>query len=111
MIHTSYLLTFLLGGTIVSAVKYIANELNDPACAAIAALLPIGFLCGYIIDARGTLIRYVHHIALVMVVTVAVAMCIYLALVYLSAVHKFIILTVGILLWFCLQYGLYKLLH
>jgi hypothetical protein len=42
----SYLLTFLLGGTIVSAVKYIANELKNPACAAVAALLPIGFVCG-----------------------------------------------------------------
>ena len=106
----SYLLTFLLGGTIVSAVKYIANELDDPACAAIAALLPIGFLCGYIIDTRGTLIKYIHHISLVMVVTLAVAVCIYLALIYLS-VHEFVILTAGILLWFCSQYGMYRQVH
>ena len=104
---SSYLLTFLLGGAIVSAVKYIANELKNPACAAIAALLPIGFLCGYIIDTRNTLIEYVRHISLVMAITVVVAVCIYLALVHV-AVHKFIILTAGILLWFGCQYGLYK---
>lgn len=104
----SYLLTFLLGGTIVSLVKYIANELNDPACAAIAALLPIGFLCGYIIDTREALVKYIHHISLVMAVTVAVAVCIYFALISIS-VHEFVILSASILVWFGLQYGMYKL--
>lgn len=106
----SYLLTFFLGGMIVSAVKYIANELKNPACAAIAALLPIGLLCGYIIDTRETLVHYVHHMSLVMAVTVAVALCIYLALIRLS-VHEHVILTAGILLWFCSQYTLYKVTH
>lgn len=105
--NSSYLLTFLVGGTIVSAVKYIANELKNPACAAIAALLPIGFLCGYIIDTRNTLVKYIHHISLVMAVTVLVAVCIYLALIHVT-VHKCVILTAGILLWFGCQYGLYN---
>ena len=67
-------------------------------------------VCGYIIDSREMLVHYVHHISLVMAVTVAVAVCIYLALIHLS-VHEFVILTAGILVWFGAQYGMYRLIH
>lgn len=76
----THLCAFLFGGTIVSGVRYLTVELHNPALAAVLALTPIGFICGYLVPQRRLLRRYILHLALVMAITVGVALLLHAAL-------------------------------
>ena len=100
--------TFVIGGTIMSAVRFLANELRNPALAAIVALTPIGFLCGYLLINRPILMQYMLRLAIVMSGSVLVALVIYAVL--RSTIHLTTnsVITAGLLFWVVLQYHLYK---
>lgn len=99
----SHLCTFLLGGTIVSGVRYLAVELHNPALAAVLALTPIGFICGYFIPQRLLLRRYILHLALVMAITASVALMLYVALLS-TALPSLGWLTIALFGWGGLQF-------
>ena len=102
----------MVGGTIISAVRFLANELSNPALAAIVALTPIGFLCGYLLRDRPLLTVYVLRLAVVMSGSVLVALLI-VALLIVAALRRTrlpaaAVLTAGLALWVVVQYGLYR---
>ena len=99
--------TFVVGGTIMSAVRFLANELSNPALAAIVALTPIGFLCGYLLRDRPLLTVYVLRLAVVMSGSVLVALLIVAAL-RRTRLPAAAVLSAGLALWVVVQYGLYR---
>ena len=103
----NYILTFLFGGTVMSGVQYLANNLQNTALAAILALTPLGFLCGYLIKSKKLLKSYIINLAFVMAITVLVAILIYCMIIFFKELSTYIILTVGIILWGILQYVKY----
>ena len=104
----NYILTFLFGGTVMSGVQYLANNLQNTALAAILALTPLGFLCGYLIHSRILLQKYVMNLAFVMAITVVVAIIIYYLLLKFKNLSSYIILTAGIIVWGVFQYIKYN---
>ena len=54
------LYTFILGGTFISTIYYLANTINNPVIAALLGFVPLNLCCCYIMRDRLTLKNYLN---------------------------------------------------
>lgn len=97
------LYTFILGGTFVSLVYYLANTINNPALAALLGFTPFAIFCCYIMRTRNILKSYMKYGFCVGSITILMVLLGYLLLEY-TNIERYNLITGILILWFVLQY-------
>ena len=100
------LTSFLIGGGIFAGIDYLVHTMNDPALAAILALVPISLMASFIIKTRGGLLTYSASLIKVAIITL---ICI--ALLFFSvkntSLNRYVIISLILILWLLLNAALY----
>ena len=92
------IIPFLIGGTIISGVKYSSTYIKNPAIAAIIGGIPTGLISIYfIIDDEKTR-KYVYNYFFV-TLSLLISICIFYALIIYTKLNKNIILIISLCLW------------
>jgi hypothetical protein len=98
--------SFLIGGGIFAGIDYLVHTVNDPALAAILALVPISLMASFIIKTRGGLLTYSASLIKVAIITL---ICI--ALLFFSVkntnLNRYLIISLILILWLLLNAVLY----
>jgi hypothetical protein len=103
------LVPFMLGGVIISSVKFIATHLDNPALAAIVGGIPTGLISIYFLSADKTL-DYAHNYFYVTLILATSILTFYLLQTY-TKLSKNVILLVAIATWMTLVGTRYVLVN
>ena len=100
---------FFLGGIIFVIIEYIVNVINNTALAAVISMIPIGYLSTLLIKNRNILTNYVRNIFFVVITTLLSTGIFYLILKYGKKIDNKVAISLGTIIWICLQFLNYKL--
>jgi hypothetical protein len=101
------IIPFLLGGTIISSVKFAATNLNNPALSAIIGGLPIGLLSIYFLSSEKS-IDYAQNYFYV-TLALSSAIIIFYSIHVHTNLHKNSVLLIAIFAWIILVLIRYKI--
>ncbi len=99
---------FFLGGIIFVIIEYIVNVINNTTLAAVISMIPIGYLSTLLIKNRKILTNYVRNIFFVVLTTLLCTGIFYLILKYGEKIDNKVAISLGTIIWICLQFLNYK---
>jgi hypothetical protein len=93
----SIIIPFLIGGTVISGVKYASSYIENPAVAAIIGGIPTGLISMYFVSDEKTL-KYAHNYFFV-TLSLLTAIAVFYVLHTYTEVKKDIVLLISLCCW------------
>lgn len=93
----SIIIPFLIGGTVISGVKYVSSHIKNPAVAAIIGGVPTGLISMYFVSDEKTL-KYAHNYFFV-TLSLLTAIAVFYVLHTYTEVKKDIVLLIALGCW------------
>lgn len=105
----SLLVPFLIGGTTIAVVKYVASTLNNPALAAIFGGIPVGLVSIFFVANSESISYSINYFYVTMILGASILT--FYALHTYTSLSKNVVLVIALATWLALAGGRYVIQH